>query len=127
MRSSGRPTDRARPAVAPGPARTATFRETDVPGIYGVTLVGQDQTTDRRMYALNVPAEEGLLEVLEDQTLLKELGPQTSVQIRSAASFDWIRSESPGAEIRWFLLVALAVVCIAEQFLSARLSYQPGQ
>lgn len=109
------------------PLLEATFRETDAPGVYGVTLVGQDQTTDRRLYALNVPAEEGLLEVVEDQTLMRELGPQTSVQIRSAASFDWIRSESPGAEIRWFLLVALALVCIGEQFLSARLSYQPGQ
>jgi len=108
------------------PLLEATFRETDAPGVYGVTLVAQDQTTDRRLYALNVPAAEGALEVLDDQALLRELGPQTSVQIRPAGSFDWIRSESPGSEIRWFLLVTLALVCIGEQILSARLSYQPG-
>jgi len=114
---------------APGtvPLLEATFRETDQPGIYGVTLTGQDQATERKLYALNVPSQEGALAVLEDQALMRELGPQTAVRIQPAGSFDWIRSESPGSEIRWFLLVSLAVVCIFEQFLSARLSYQPGQ
>ncbi|WP_437224537.1 BatA domain-containing protein [Planctomicrobium sp. SH661] len=112
--------------AATAPQLEATFRETDAPGVYGVTLMGQDQTADRRLYALNVPAVEGALKVLDDPTLLRELGSDTNVRIQPAGSFDWIRSESPGSEIRWLLLVLLALVCMGEQFLSAKLSYQPG-
>jgi len=119
-------TDSTSPDSAQVPTLEAVFRETDRPGIYGVTLMAQDQTADRRLYALNVPSEEGALEVLEDQALLRELGPESNVHIQPAGSFDWIRSDSPGSEIRWFLLVCLAMVCMGEQMLSSRLSYQPG-
>lgn len=108
------------------PMMESIYRETDSPGIYSVTLVGQDQSTRRQLYALNVPPVEGALTVLEDSALLKELGPDANVRIQPAGSFDWIRSESPGSEMRWFLLICLALVCIAEQFLSARLSAQGG-
>lgn len=102
----------------------AVFKETDQPGIYGVTLTGVDQKVERRLYAVNVPAIEGALQIADDTTLLRELGDDTTVQIQPAGTFEWIRSESPGAEIRWILLISLAVLCILEQLLAARLSHQ---
>ncbi|SFI58098.1 BatA domain-containing protein [Planctomicrobium piriforme] len=109
---------------ADGSQLHAAFRETDEPGVYGVTLLGQDQQASRRLYAMNVPSIEGSLQLADDDALLRELGPETNVKIQQAGSFEWIRSESPGSEVRWFLLVALAIACILEQFLAARLSYQ---
>ncbi len=100
------------------------FRETDQPGVYGVTLMGQDQKPTQRLYAMNVDPREGSLQIADDASLLRELGNDTQVQIQKAGTFEWIRNESPGSEIRWLLLVLLAVVCILEQILAARLSYQ---
>ncbi len=102
----------------------AVFADTGNPGVYGVTLTGQDQKPSRRLYAMNVPAMEGALQIADDTALLRELGTNTAVQIQKAGTFEWIRSESPGAEVRWMLLILLAVVCILEQTLAARLSYQ---
>lgn len=106
------------------PPLQATFRETDDPGVYTVTLLTQDQQSSRRLFALNVPPEEGALAVIDDPSLLRELGSDTHVRIQPAGSFEWIRSESPGAEVRWFLLMALALICLMEQALASRLSYQ---
>ncbi|WP_437206459.1 BatA domain-containing protein [Planctomicrobium sp. SH664] len=103
-----------------------TFTETGRPGIYSLILTGQDQKQDRQLYAFNVPATEGSLAIADDAALFRELGEKTSITIQPAGNFDWIRSESPGSEIRWFLLVLLAIVCIAEQALAARLSSRSG-
>ncbi|HWL09906.1 MAG TPA: BatA domain-containing protein [Planctomicrobium sp.] len=102
----------------------AEFQETGTPGVYGVTLTGQDQKLTRRLYAMNVPATEGALPIADDSSLLRELGTNSTVQIQKAGTFEWIRSESPGSEVRWMLLVLLAVACILEQLLAARLSFQ---
>ncbi|WP_437185951.1 BatA domain-containing protein [Planctomicrobium sp. SH668] len=107
------------------PSLEAVYRDTDEPGVYSATLMGQDQTSERRLFAINVPVEEGALQVIDDSSLMEELGPETNIRIQAAGNFDWIRNESPGSEIRWLLLICLALVCIAEQFLSARLSYTP--
>lgn len=100
------------------------YRETDRPGVYSLALTTQDQERERRLFAVNVPAREGALALMEDDALLQELGEEVSVEIQPAGTFDWIRSESPGSEVRWLLLVLLGVICIAEQMLASRLSYQ---
>jgi hypothetical protein len=104
----------------------AVFRETDAPGIYAATLTTPDRAMERRLFAMNVPPIEGALAVADDASLLRELGGAQNVRIQPAGSFEWIRSESPGSEIRWFLLMALAIVCVLEQALASRLSYQMG-
>jgi len=109
---------------AAGSDLSTRFTQTGAPGVYGATLTGQDQKQTRRLYAMNVPPSEGAMLIADDTALLRELGNQSTVQIQKAGTFEWIRSESPGSEVRWFLLVLLAVVCIAEQFLAARLSFQ---
>ena len=103
----------------------AIYRETDMPGVYSVTLTTQDQAQERQLYALNVDPDEGALQVMNDEALLRELGENVAVTIQPAGDFEWIRSESPGSEIRWFLLVLFAVVCMGEQALASRLSYLP--
>jgi hypothetical protein len=45
--------------------------------------------------------------------------------IQPAGVFDWIRSESPGEDIRWFVLTLLVVFGACEQAMAYRLSYHP--
>lgn len=101
----------------------ASFRETDEPGIYTFTLTNQQQELENQLFAVNVPAQEGALQVMQDNELLRTLGEDVSVEIASASDTSWIRSESPGSEVRWFLLVMLAVIGMGEQLLASRLSY----
>jgi hypothetical protein len=112
-------------AASEQPELKAEFDETDLPGVYGVTMTRQDNQAARRLYAVNVPPVEGALAVADDDALYRELGPSTAAQIQPAGSFEWIRSRSPGSEVRWMLLVMLALFCIFEQLLAARLSHQP--
>ena len=55
--------------------------------------------------------------------ILRELGDGVQVTIQPAGSAEWIRSESPGRELRWILLVGLAALLSIEQILGYRLSY----
>lgn len=105
------------------PSLEVRYQETDQPGIYEFILSTTQAEKERRLYASNVPAEEGALSLVEDQKLLNQLGPDVEIEIQQAGSFDWIRNDSPGSEIRWFLLIALAIICIGEQFLASKLSY----
>ncbi len=109
-------------AVAP---LEAIYRDTDKPGIYAVTLTTQDNAQEQRLFAYNVAGNEGALKRTDNEALRRELGEDVVVEIQQAGSYEWIRSESPGSEIRWFLLIVLALFCIAEQALASRLSYQP--
>jgi len=99
------------------------FLGTDQPGVYTFSLTGQTGDQDRRMFALNVPAVEGALALAADNDLLRELGDVQRISIQPAGSFEWIRSDSPGSEMRWLLLVGLALFSLFEQALASRLSY----
>lgn len=99
------------------------YAETDQPGIYELTLTTTDAQKERRLFATNVPIEESALTLMDDEKLLTQLDEEIDIEIQQPNSFEWIRSDSPGSEVRWFLLVALAVICISEQMLASRLSY----
>ncbi|QDT33439.1 hypothetical protein Mal48_26920 [Thalassoglobus polymorphus] len=105
------------------PTIDVVYKETDQPGIYELVLSTTEQQRERRLYAVNVPADEGSLAIMNDEALLQELGPDVDIEIQQAGSFDWIRNESPGSEVRWLLLIVLALLCIAEPMLASRLSY----
>lgn len=105
------------------PLSTVSYGETDEPGVYTVTLQTTEQEREIRLFATNVPAQEGDLQLMEDQMLLNELGPDVSIEIQEAGTFDWIRNDTPGSEVRWLLLILLALFCIGEQILASRLSY----
>ena len=52
-------------------------------------------------------------------------GPLQQLTIQPAGAFGWIRSESPGEDIRWFVLTLLIVFGVCEQAMAYRLSYHP--
>jgi hypothetical protein len=105
---------------------SATFRNTDVPGVYTVRLVtGAGQLQDQQI-AFNVPAAEGDLRIVTDAELRAGLGPVRNLTIQPAGAFEWIRSEAPGEDVRRGILMLLVVIIIAEQALAYRLSYHPA-
>ncbi|HVJ68208.1 MAG TPA: hypothetical protein VM510_09505, partial [Caulifigura sp.] len=101
----------------------ATYRATNRPGFYIVTKFAQSQQPQQQVLAYNVPLGESNLKVAEDAELLRELGDGVEITIQPAGSAEWIRSESPGRELRWILLVGLALLLSVEQILGYRLSY----
>jgi hypothetical protein len=111
---------------APGTADdlpVATFADTREPGFYLVTRFSQSQQPEQQVLAYNVPNGESLLRLADDADILRALGDGVEITIQPAGSAEWIRSDSPGRELRWILLVILAALLSVEQILSHRLSY----
>ncbi|MBL8851918.1 MAG: BatA and WFA domain-containing protein [Planctomycetaceae bacterium] len=104
---------------------TATFRETDPPGVYTVRMTDSSGQPQERLIAFNVPVEEGDLKLVTESDLLAAVGPVDHLSIQSPDSVDWIRSSAPGADMRWGLLMLLLAVIAGEQALAYRLSYHP--
>ena len=104
---------------------TATFRDTDEPGVYGVRLIDQAQVTEERLLAYNVPLQESDLELATTAKLRKRLGDNPQVSIHEPGQLDWVQGQEAGAEIRKALLWTLLALLILEQLLAYRLSYHP--
>lgn len=101
----------------------ATYQETEEPGFYTVTEFSQSQQPTQQVLAYNVPEEESRLAVAADEEIRRQLPQGVEVTIQPAGTVEWIRSESPGRELRWALLAALAAMLLIEQVMSYRLSY----
>ncbi len=115
----------ATPDTGSAPAtQTASFafRETDDPGVYGLRRFRRDQTSLETLLAYNVPPQESQLELITDDQLKKQLG-HIEFTIHSPGETDWLRRESPGEEVRWWILWALIVIGLLEQTLASRVSY----
>jgi Aerotolerance regulator N-terminal/von Willebrand factor type A domain len=91
----------------------AVFRETDRPGVYVV----------RRFDNSGQPDDESDLKIVEEEELRQQIGPGVSVIIQEAETLDWIRSESPGHDVRWWLLAGLLLLFIGEHALAYRVGY----
>ena len=106
-------------------AQTASFayRETDDPGVYGLRRFRRDQTSLETLLAYNVPPQESQLELITDDQLRKQLG-NIEFTIQSPGETDWLRRESPGEEVRWWLLWGLIIIGLMEQTLASRVSYR---
>jgi hypothetical protein len=109
-------------AAAVEPLLLARFSETDLPGIYGVSRMTRQQEVEQSLYAFNVPAREGELALLDDPGVRRQLG-EAPVEIQPAGDFSWIRAESPGADLRWLLIIGLLLLGMFEQALAYRVSY----
>ena len=101
----------------------ATFRGTDVPGLYVVRRFDNAGQTEETWMAYNVPVEESALELAEDDSLREQIGQDVEINIQSAAALDWIPSESPGHDVRWWLLAGLLSLIVAEQAMAYRVGY----
>ncbi len=111
-----------------GPLRlTASFRETDDPGIYTVRLMTQSQVSEDRLIAYNVSPREGDLQLATTPDLRKRLGGNSHVTIQEFGHLEWVQGKEAGSEIRQWLLWALLAFLVAEQALAYRLSYHPAQ
>lgn len=109
------------PASAPQTAAFA-FRETELPGVYGLRKYRRDNTTHETLLAYNISPDESRLELVTDDQLKQQLeGMKFTIQ--SPGETDWYRRESPGEDVRWWVLWALIVIGLLEQTLASRVSY----
>lgn len=104
---------------------TATFRETDEPGIYQVRLLNQTQQAEDRVLAYNPPASESDLDLATSDNLRKRLAEAGEVRIQEPGQFQWLQGEEAGSEIRAWLLWLLIGLLLFEQWFAYRLSYHP--
>lgn len=103
----------------------ATYRDTDMPGIYTIRLLRQSQVGEDRPIAFNTFPDEGNLALISTTDLRKRIGNASGVTIQEYGKLDWVEGREAGAEIRQWLIWFLFVVLIAEQALAYRLSYHP--
>lgn len=101
----------------------AVFDETDTPGIYQVKLMSQNQAIVERWVTFNVPTDESELELATTELIRKQLGDNLDIQIQEAGEFSWIAGRDAGQEIRFWLLISLILLLLAEQLMGYRLSY----
>ncbi|MDB5343353.1 MAG: hypothetical protein JWP89_1730 [Schlesneria sp.] len=108
----------------PPPLRlSATFRETDDPGIYTVRLMTQAQVGEDRLIAYNVAPRESDLQLAATADIRKRLGGNDKVTIQDFGQLEWVQGKEAGSEIRQWILWTLLFLMIAEQALAYRLSY----
>jgi hypothetical protein len=112
-------------AVAEPVRLIATFRETDLPGVYGVKLLDQNQVPHEKWIAYNVPIEEGDLELASTAQIRRQIGDDVLVGVQEPGSFQWLEGKDVGQEVREWLLMLLVGLLVAEQLLAYRLSYHP--
>lgn len=103
----------------------ATLRDTDAPGVYTMRMATSGGQIQEQQVAINVAPAEGDLKLVSDAELLAAIGPVERLVVQAPGQFEWIRSESPGEDIRWGLLLLLLGIIFAEQALAYRLSYHP--
>ncbi len=104
---------------------TATFRDTDAPGIYKIKLVDLNQIPVEKWIAYNVPTEESAVKLATTEQIKKQLGEDVDVQIQEPGNFQWIAGKDAGQEVREWLLMLLVFILVAEQLLAYRLGYHP--
>jgi uncharacterized membrane protein len=102
---------------------TATYRETDLPGIYRVRLIDLNQIPVERWIAYNFPTAESDLALATNDIIRKQLGDKIRVTIQEPGQFGWIAGREIGSEVRDALLLLLAILLLVEQLFSYRLSY----
>tara|TARA_R110002072_G_scaffold287242_2_gene452755 strand:- start:110995 stop:113268 length:2274 start_codon:yes stop_codon:yes gene_type:complete len=103
----------------------ATYRDTDTPGIYRVRLLDQNQTPVERWITFNVPVEESDLSLATTELIRKQLGDNLEILIHEPGEFSWIAGRDAGQEVRFWLIVVLFVILLAEQLLACKLSFHP--
>lgn len=103
----------------------ASYRETDRPGVYRVTLIDHNQVATEQWVAYNAPVEESDLAVASNLEIQKQLGADVRVQIQEAGSVEWIQGDDAGQDVRALLLAVLFGLLLSEQLLAYRLSYHP--
>jgi len=104
---------------------TATYSDTDVPGVYRVNLLDRNQAAEESWLAYNVPIRESDLGVASDDQVRQQIGGDVRIEIQPPGDYRWIEGKDAGQDVRRMLLVLLVCTLLAEQALAYRLSYHP--
>ncbi len=120
------------PAAEPGsgesPQRLVyeeSYKNTDEPGVYSLTVKRQDAGEETRRYAYNVSGAESRLKLTTTEFIKRRLGPDVKTQIQEVGDFNWVHGEESTREIHDYVLMLLLVILLAEQAMALRLSYHP--
>ena len=107
---------------------TATYADTDWPGMYIVRLFKDQAAAPQEQWvAYNVPPEESDLKMASNAEILARLSNDVHVQIHEPGQTQWIEGHSTSQEARTLLLFLLVVALLVEQLYAHRLSYLPSQ
>jgi hypothetical protein len=102
---------------------TASYRDTDTPGIYQVRILDQSQSPVEKWITFNVPTDESRLALAPTELIRKQIGNNLEVRIQEPGEFSWIAGRDAGQEVRFWLLAGLVIFMLAEQLLGYRLSF----
>lgn len=102
------------------------FRDTDLPGIYQVVRYRLDDSTEISTLAMNVLPSEGNLKLAENGAIRTAFQEAGGVRIQSSSELDWTQGKFAGQEVRDVILLLLALLLVAEQFLAMKLSFHPA-
>ena len=107
---------------------TATYADTDWPGMYIVRLFKDQAAAPQEQWvAYNVPTEESDLKTASNAEILARLSNDVHVQIHEPGQTQWIEGHNTSQEARTLLLFLLVVALLVEQLFAHRLSYLPAQ
>jgi hypothetical protein len=116
-------------AEAGTPVYEMNFGATDRPGVYVARLTDVDGVPQERWFAYNVSRDESSLQLATNEELRKRIGKDengndlASVHIQEADNQSWLEGQEAGQEVRFWLMVLLIALLLAEQLLAYRLSY----
>ena len=88
-------------------------------------MLDQNQTPVERWITFNVPVEESDLSLATTELIRKQLGDNLEILIHEPGEFSWIAGRDAGQEVRFWLIVVLFVILLAEQLLACKLSFHP--
>ncbi len=104
----------------------ATYRATDVAGIYRVRLTDQNLLQEETWLAFNVSPTESDLTLANEEEFLSKLDGVQNLTIQAPGNTGWLQGREVGSEMRWLLLAALLFLFVVEQLLAYRFSYHPN-
>lgn len=102
----------------------ATFADTDASGVYRLALSTLDSKPETRLFAYNVPPEEGDLKMLGGEQLADRLRG-VRFEYQRAEDFQFDPAADSGFNLGQAILYFLIVLLIGEQLLAYSISYHP--
>ena len=119
----------ALPSVPEGQAAStdlqAAYRDTDMAGIYRVRLTDQNQLTEERWLAFNVSPTESDLALADEDEFVEKLDGVDNLTIQDPGSTSWLQGGTAPNDPKWWLLGALVLLLVVEQWASYKFSYHP--
>ncbi|HEY2827135.1 MAG TPA: hypothetical protein VGJ04_06000, partial [Pirellulales bacterium] len=109
-----------------GGPTVAKLTDTDISGIYGVQLTGNDNTQELREVAYNVDAAEGDLSKISSEQLASEL-TDVAYEFHRAADLYFDSHEMQGFNLSESLLYVLIFLLVVEQLVAYSASYHPAR